>query len=329
MLEVFWVLLLVMSFNQHIRSAEIFDLDSTLTKKGYSNQHMCNIEIFDLDGTLTKKGYSLWNLINRELIDNIEKFDAIAAIWNIMVVDQSEKSEKAFLDVFKSITNESDDIDWQKLAEMAMDKDRTISSLAIIEIGLKMLWPGCRDPKIITNAARKITTSWPENVIIPEAIKYLTHRLKSGTICVISTGGYEEAGKGFIEGLVERNLLPASLLKNIRYSGTQIDWGRLKVLHVNVNKNKTLDLVKIFKSESGDQEYSIEKLKKRINAVFGDDILINDRAILKDLCKYGFVIKNKSNESEQLPSNCVLTEWSKIYKNRDNLATFHKERAGE
>jgi hypothetical protein len=328
MLKVFLVLLLVMSFNQHIRAAETFDLDSTLTKKGYPNQHMCNIEIFDLDGTLTKKGYSLWNLINRELVDNIENFDAIAAIWNIMVVDQSEKSKKVFLNVFRRITNEPDDIDWQKLAGMAIDKNRTISSLAIIEIGLKMLRPGCRDPKVITDTARKITTSLPESVIILEAIKYLSHRLKSGTICVISTGGYEEAGKGFIEGLVERNLLSASLLKNIRYSGTQIDWEKLKVIHVNVNKNKILGLVRVFKSESGDQKYSIEKLKKRINAVFGDDILINDLAILKDLCKCGFVIKNKSNESKQLPSNCILTGWPQIYNNRDNLATFHKESAG-
>lgn len=282
-----------------------------------------SIELFDLDGTLTQSGYSLWNLITRALVVNAQDFDAIALNWNNMIKEPTISNQQIFLrtlqqaTVFKQYAAQLDD-----LAIMAMKGNKIQSSLAMTEIGIMLLCEAAKNPMTILQTAQKITHEFPEGVIIIDAIKYLRYRLEQGITCVISTASYEEGAKGFVAGLVKLGLISQELARKIKYSGTQVDWQTFKVKHMNADSNKLRGLEQVFSAELG-THITIEQLRLRIHAVFADDPLINDRAILQGLCKHSFVIRNENNAAINLPHECVFATWSDIYVNRDGIEQLY------
>lgn len=254
------------------------------------------IEIFDLDGTLTEEfapeigdqtgygltTYSFWNLITRELVVNQSEFDLEAAAWKKMVTTKIEI-------------------------------DKVESSKEMTERGIKLFDQKYQNAAAVRQKAASITKLFfQKGIIIRDAIEYLKYRLSQQVICVISTASYEDGALGFVDGLVDCKLIPQSLSSKIMISGTQIDWSSLRVTHMNVDMNKLLGLERVFNQ-------SMAEIQPRINAVFGDDPAINDRALLDGLCKHGFVIKNAKNAGLSLPTNCVFASWKDILFHRDNL----------
>jgi len=259
------------------------------------------IEIFDLDGTLTKEfspeigdktgfglnTYSLWNLITRELVRNKEEFDKAAGNW------------KKYVIATKNI-------------------DKITASKDMTEIGIRMLGQKNQHALAIQNKAVEITENFFNNgIIITAAIDYLKYRLAEGVICIISTASYEEGAYGFIQSLVRCNLLDQELADKIVVSGTQTDWQKLSVTHMNVDTNKLRGLEQAL-------QMGIENIRPHIIAVFGDDPGINDRALL-ELGKYSFAIKNAKNQNAALPHNCVFSNWLDIFANKNNLRGLHSK----
>lgn len=263
------------------------------------------IEIFDLDGTLTeeysheigdktKSGlttYSFWNLITRNLVANKNEFDEEAAAWKRMVTT-------------------TDGI------------DKVQSSKEMTEVGIKFFQDKYKNADAIRNQAAEVTKLFFHGGIIAfDAIKYLNYRLKQGVVCIISTASYEDGARGFVDGLVDCDLLPQELAEKIVFSGTRIDWDKMQVSHMNVDNNKLLGLT----LTTG---YAIKTIKPQIKAVFGDDPKINDRALLDGLCKHSFVIKTAKNKDFDLPAGCVFVDWKDIYCYRDQLPWLHQRLCG-
>lgn len=261
------------------------------------------IEIFDLDGTLTEEfsaavgdktnsglnTYSFWNLITRDLVTNKIEFDEKATAW-------------------------------KKMVTTAEHIDRVESSREMTEIGIRSFCENYRNALSVRKKAAEITKLLLKyNIVIPEAIEYLKHRLEQNVICIISTASYEDGALGFIDGLIECGLLPKDLASKIIVSGTQIDWIQLKVTHMNVDKNKLLGLENIFKC-------SIDKLKPRVQAVFGDDPAINDKALLDGVCDHSFVIKTTKNANMHLPACCIFSNWQELIQCKDALNELHQQK---
>jgi hypothetical protein len=168
---------------------------------------------------------------------------------------------------------------------------------------------------IIEKAAEITKDFFKSGLIVNDAIKYLDYRLRSGTICVISTASYEDGAIGFVKGLVECGLLEKTYADKIIFSGTKIDWEKLQVSHMNVDKNKLVGIENVFK-------LPMEQIKPKIFAVFCDDPEINDKALL-EVGKHSFAIKTHKNLASALPVNCVFSDWAEIFKCKDNLSYLH------
>ena len=257
------------------------------------------VEIFDLDGTLTEEfsphigdktgyglnTYSLWNLITRELVANKGEFDAAAAAWK------------------KHVTT-------------TPDIDKILSSKEMTETGIRMFRTEHKSAIAVQNKAAEITEMYSKSgVVIKPAIEYLEYRLKEGVLCVISTASYEDGAVGFVQGLVQCKLLPEDLAGKIVVSGTQVDWGKLCVTHMNVDDNKLHGLEQAL-------QIPMANIRSNIVAVFGDDPMINDRALLA-LAKHSFVIKSDKNKDAVLPSNCVFANWEEIFFNKHAIPSLH------
>jgi hypothetical protein len=250
------------------------------------------IEIFDLDGTLTeefsseigdqtKSGlttYSFWNLITRDLVIDKDEFDSKAASWKKMVTTTA-------------------------------DIDKVQSSKKMTEVGIELFQSKYQNADAVRSKATEITKLFCQSgAIIFDAIKYLSYRLSQGVTCIISTASYEDGARGFVDGLVACKLLTKELANRIVFSGTRVDWEKLQVTHMNVDKNKLLGLT--FATGK-----SLDEIRPQIKTVFGDDPEINDRALLNGLCKRSFVISTVKNKNCDLPNGCVRTDWKEIYSN--------------
>ncbi len=259
------------------------------------------VEIFDLDGTLTEdfstvagdktgfglKTYSLWNLITRELATNKEEFDTTASEW-------------------KQYVTKTPNID-----KISSSKDMT-------EIGASFFPIKNRDSQMIREKAQEITgLFYTKGIINLDAIAYLKDRLEQKICCVISTASYKDGAIGFVNALVKCKLLPKKLSQKILISGTELNWENLTVTHMNVDQNKIVDLERLLKKY-------YQNNKHEIQAVFGDDPEINDRALLAT-GKYSFVIKTEKNSMAALPDNCVFADWTTILRNKDKIAFLHQK----
>lgn len=278
---------------------------NTQTQNGNNER----IEIFDLDGTLTleydpkvgdKTGlglatYSFWNLITQALVRDAKEFNVAATNWKSQI----------------TAGNISDKIE---------------SSKDMTEIGIRMFSAANKklQGQAVRNEAYKITKLFCEKRIVnEEAVKYLEYRLQQGVDCIISTASYEEGAVGFIDGLIAAGLFhPETWQGRILFSGTQTDWNSLRVTHMNVDQNKLLGLETVC-------QMPIAQIRLRVQAVFGDDPQINDKALLCDLHDRSFVIINAKNQTMQLAPNCVFANWNDIYRNRDQLPSFHASLAEE
>jgi hypothetical protein len=190
------------------------------------------------------------------------------------------------------------------------------------EVGIKLFQDKYKNASEVRKRAAAITKLFSQSgIIIFDAIKYLNYRLNQGITCIISTASYEDGARGFVDGLVDSDLLLQKLAEKIVFSGTRIDWDKLQVTHMNVDNNKLLGLT----LATG---CAIGKIKPQIKAVFGDDPKINDRALLDGLCEHAFVIKNAKNKAFNLPVGCVFADWKDIYFYKDQLPVLHKKLRG-
>jgi hypothetical protein len=257
------------------------------------------VEIFDLDGTLTEdfstvvgdktglglKTYSLWNLITRELVADQKKFDIAAT-------------------------------EWKQYVTQTPNVDKISSSKTMTEIGASFFPVKHRNSRILQKKATEITNLfYKKGIINLDAIAYLKDRLEQEICCVISTASYKDGAIGFVNSLVNYNLLPKVLAQKILISGTELNWENLTVTHMNVDQNKIVDLERLLKKHYQNNKYEIQ-------AVFGDDPEINDRSLLA-IGKYSFVIKTEKNSAASLPDNCVFADWPTILKNKNKIDTLH------
>lgn len=254
-----------------------------------------DVEVLDLDETLTEDDHdkiaklfhmqvptvSLWNLITRELVVDKSGFDQEAAKWKHMVTT-------------------TDGI------------DKVLSSKEMTERGITLFHKDNQNSDAVRKKAAEITKIFIANgIVIVKSIEYIRYRLEQGATCIISTSSYEDGAIGFVDALVEQNLLSKELSKRIKYSGTTINWETLKVTHMNVGMNKLRGLM---------------DLRSRIKAVFADDVRINDYGLLRYLCDYSFVIKTAKNKNDKLPPNCVFVDWDEVIAHKDNLVELHNKK---
>lgn len=252
-----------------------------------------SIIIFDLDGTLTDQystlvgdktktnaeTYSFWRWITGRLVQDKILFDQAATAWK------------------KTITKDP-----------LIDKIQ--SSKEMMELGLRMMRSECCNAMVIFESAVAITQEFLKcGVVRKDAIEYLKNCLELNITCVISTASYEEGARGFVQGLVGTGLLRADLAAKILVSGTNINWDKLEVIHMNVDTNKLHGLETAL-------DLSLAEIKPKIKAIFADDPLINDRALLNGLCTNSFVIRTEKNNHLTLPPGCVFITWQEVLKNK-------------
>ena len=68
----------------------------------------------------------------------------------------------------------------------------------------------------------------------------------------------------------------------------------------------------------------INDIKRRTQAVFGNDPDHGDRALLDGFCQHSFVKRTVKNGGAVIPASCVFFEnWSEIYDHRNSVSDLH------
>jgi hypothetical protein len=214
-------------------------------------------------------------------------------------------------------------IEWKQMVTVTSHIDKIQSSQDMTDLGIAMFAEHNKNATAVRRQAALITSSlfFKHGIIRLEAIEYLKSRLSKGVTCVISTASYEDGARGFVDGLVDCGLLPKELAGKIVFTGTVVNWQIGKVAHMNVDTQKLRGLETALGKP-------LSEIRPKINAIFGDDPAINDRALLDGLCSHSFVIPNSKNQTMKLPAACVFSTWSNILSHQDDLASFHRSLTG-
>jgi hypothetical protein len=243
------------------------------------------IEIYDIDGTLT---YCFGDISDTSGLDTY-------AFWPL-VSDYFSKDEKWL---------RAEAAKWN--LSMKHESDPTGSSHRMMQLGIDSFRDGVTVADVRARG-RDITRHFLDHDIVRlDAIKYLARSLQQGTIAILSTGSYRDAALGFVDFLIEQDLLPACLGKNLFVSGAVVDWQNKKLEHANVLENKLIGLEK-------ELQLPLKDFQENISAVFADDPFINDRDIVK-LAPTGsaYIINTIKNQNQELPSYCTRTSWQQIF----------------
>lgn len=234
---------------------------------------MKKIRIFDIDGTITHPGIDLWHRTSKSLISDIGSFEKQILAW--------KNGIKTGLDPYKN-------------------------SKSMMLKGLNMM-PFEITGNDIRLEAKKITHNIIKNGDFFEgAIKHINNSIEKGFYVVFSTTNFYEAGLGFLDALVECNLIRKNNINSIFVSGSRINWKNKKIIHFNRGHCKIKDICEIL-------NITEQELMERIDSSYGDDPEGNDSAILNVSLK-GFVIKNDTNRICCLPKHILLTDWNEIIK---------------
>ncbi len=144
-----------------------------------------------------------------------------------------------------------------------------------------------------------------QEIIRLDSIKHLKVALESDDLCILSTGSYTDGAIGFVEALIERNLLPKNTLEKLIISGATIDWKTRKVTHANIADNKIKGLYKScqLKNHAFNPEHII--------GIYVDDPIGNDSGLcaLKPECVHLIrTVKNK----DKLFGTLRHQDWAEI-----------------
>ena len=234
---------------------------------------MKKIRIFDIDGTITHPGIDLWYMTTKSLSSSIESFEK-----NLLA--------------------------WKNGIKVGLNPYKTSKSMMLK--GLNMM------PFEITGNDIRLETKKISNNIIKNcdyfegAIKHINNSMAKGFYVIFSTTNYYEAGLGFLDALVECNLIGKNNINSILVSGSRIDWKNKKIIHFNMGDCKIKDICEHL-------NLTEQELMERIDSSYGDDPEGNDSAIL-NLSLKGFVIKNDKNKICLLPKHILLTDWNEIIR---------------
>jgi len=229
------------------------------------------IQLFDVDGTLTSsekdEPFASSNLLAYKTF----------AFWPLL----------SSLLAKKPCFFESEAAQWNKLMETTPETQKDRSSFDMMERTVREFLYHYVNAEYMSKKAEEITNNFLiHNVIQLNAIQYINECLDNGIICILTTGSYLDGLKGFVNALIKKNILRNS--KNLLLNGAEVNWANKTLIRANVGKYKTENLFNTLK-ENNIEEYAVQ-------AAFGDDPYINDKAILElALPNGGFVIKCKKN----------------------------------
>jgi len=239
------------------------------------------MRIFDIDGTLTHPfgeiedttgfhSYAFWDLLTDEFVESKETFRAEIAAWN-----ESMKTEP----------------------------DPTGSSHAMMQRAIAEFRAGISGEALRAKAKDITVIFLDAGIVRLEAVSFLKRCLASGETCVLSTGSYLDGAFGFVDALVERDLLTADLLDKLHISGAEVDWASRELLHANVRERKILGLKRCL---------GVDELPA-IAAVYCDDPEINDKGIYEAApadCRFVIATERKRERLEAL--GIPVCTWAEI-----------------
>lgn len=233
---------------------------------------MNKLRIYDVDGTLTHPGNDLWYLSTKNLCLDVVSFDLSVESWKKDIELGKFPYQASYQMMLKGLNLMPDNGNLDV-------KIRNISK----DLSLKLII---------------------KNKYYPKAIEHINNSLDQGYQIVFSTTNYHNSLEGFLDALIEANLVSLPKSQNIYLSGSKIDWVNKKILHFNMAQDKIKGICDLFSLKK-------ESLAGQIDSCYGDDPLGNDQGIL-ELTKKAFVIKNKKNGSLILPKNMRLVTWDEI-----------------
>lgn len=245
------------------------------------------MKLFDIDGTLTyafgdispdRTGlptYAFWPLLSYHFAADASTLRAAAEAW-----DQSDKGTgDAFIK----------------------------SSHDMLQQGINLFRPGVNGAQLRIQAKAITFTLLDHGAVRMDAIAFLRQCLESGDLCILSTGSYEDGAWGFVDALLERNLLPATETQSrLWVSGAQIDWATGTVLHANIAGNK----VKGLQALLAQKEHPFDP--RAITGIYVDDPTGNDDKLCELNSEKVFVIRTHKNQTNP---ELKLTEWEEIMRN--------------
>lgn len=234
---------------------------------------MKKIRIFDIDGTITHPGIDLWYMTTKSISSDIESFDKHILAW--------KNGIKSGLNPYKT-------------SKSMMLKGLNLLPFEITGNDIRL-----ETKKISTNIIKK-------GDYFEGAIKHINNSMAKGFHVVFSTTNYSEAGLGFLDALVEFNLIGKNNSNNILVSGSRINWKNKTIIYFNMGECKIKDI-------SEHLNLTEQELMERVDSSYGDDPEGNDSAIL-NLSLKGFVITNEKNKSCLLPKHILLTDWNEIIR---------------
>lgn len=254
-----------------------------------------HIQILDVDGTLTwsekdypfleknKTGYnvfSFWPLLSSTFSVNAIEFDKAVDEWN------------------ESMKHTPDHLKDKSSFDMM---ERTVQ---------EFLYPYVQAADMVKKAEEITKNFLRHNVVQLNAVAYLNECLRKGVICVLTTGSYLDGLRGFVNELINQGYLENS--PHLLLNGAEVDWQNRKLIRANVGQYKTDNFIETLRANNI-QHY-------RVQAAFGDDPYINDKAILElGLPNGAFVIKAKRNEHgsfDPLYHHCSWDEFLYKYKEK-------------
>jgi hypothetical protein len=214
------------------------------------------MDIYDIDGTLTDPEVDLWRLVTERLS-----------------VDRSEFHHH-----------------WSKWQKTIRDMDNHFChSLEMMQLGIRLLQPGAGGEEVYSETKNIVLDMIRDNEVNQQAIEFMKRQIGRDHRVVLSTANYLEGGKAFADALVEAGWLNPGQRSCITVSGTSVNWDSLSVDPFNMADMKVKGLMATLQMDE-------KNIKDRVNFVFADDPLGNDRAIL-NLSTNSFVIRNHKNES--------------------------------
>lgn len=149
---------------------------------------------------------------------------------------------------------------------------------------------------LIRETAAEITLEHErqDDFIYKLAISTIKDLIVQGKRVVISSANYLEGVEGFLQALLKMELLTRAEIDCIEVHATLVDWSQLRVNHLNVGVGKVQAL-----NHEGNGSLR----------VYGDDIVVNDRALMDLAGADVRVVKNHKHHGVVLPSDWQFITW--------------------
>lgn len=229
-----------------------------------------NIKIYDIDGTLTKvKGdndtpdafetYAFWPLLTYHFANNPKQLKTEVDAW--------ETSDKGTGEAFIQ------------------------SSLNMLQRGIAFFDTTITGHDLQARAKNISLQFIDQNILRLDSIQHLKAALEAEELCILSTGSYTDGAIGFVEALIERNLLPKNALERLIISGAIVDWHTRTIIHANIADNKLKVLFETCRQKT------VEFNPDHITGIYVDDPLGNDSGLCALKPDHVHLIRTVKNQS--------------------------------